>query len=315
VVPSGRISARPTGSYDAATVSSAQASNRVSESPRRLNGLTFARVASQVRMDEGGLRLDYEHWLAVNRGFAWQIVFWCDSKSSGLATQARSVMDTFALIDPSRDGGTDKPARDVSRPSYGYRTKIQDLGWQLGEATEGSELVDFSAQRLREALQVIPLRFDREPPDLDAITRALLSTLDFHHTPDEEMEIKPWDPGHGGTGREILVEREVEGTRYGYILRVARGTDSAHLLAGWAEVPKGDMELVRRSLDAITLQAPSLPPITLVTEKKKEFGLLLNQAGISLTDRDENERAAEWFYRGFEMSDDPDGWRPHCWRP
>jgi tetratricopeptide (TPR) repeat protein len=275
-----------------------------SEETAILDGVTFTRVASQVRMDEGGLLIDYEHWLAVDRGFAWQFIFWCVHGQTGLATEARSVMDTFKVLDRTKQGSPGQEAQDVSRPAFGYHTKIKGSGWRTSNDAGRNALEDFCVTRSHEGMLVLPLRFNGEPPDLDAISRGLLSTMNFQDVAEEDLEVKPWDPGHGGTGRELLAHREVDGVHYRYILRVARGKDSAHLVAGWAGEPKGDFDLLRKSLDAITLETPSAPAPALNPEQKKALGLLLNQSGISLLNRNENEEAAKWFYKAFEQSKD-----------
>lgn len=193
-----------------------------------------------------------EHWLATRRGFSWQVVFWAkEDDAAALPAEARALMETFRVLDPALDGAGKGTVTDVRCPELGYRTQLEGLGWANWNDSTGNALMDFHALREHEALVVLPLRFDPEPPDLEALTRGLLATLDFQHTPEEEIESRPWTPGHGGTGTELQIERDVDGTRFHYILRVARGKDSAHLIAGWAAVAKGDLDLVRRSLDAI----------------------------------------------------------------
>lgn len=289
-----------------ANLASASRVLRQSEETVSLNGTTFARIRTQAQLESANLTLEYEHWLATRRGFSWQFVIWAKQDDAAtLPVEARALMETFRVLDPALDGAGKGTLKDVRRPEFGYRTQLEGLGWANWNDPDGNALMDFRAAREHEALVVLPLRFDPEPPDLDALTRGLLATLDFQHTPEEELESQPWTPGHGGTGRELQTERDVDGNRFHYILRVARGKDSAHLIAGWAAVAKGDLDLVRRSLDAITLDVPQGAAPALKPARKKALGLLLNNAAISLLDRDEDEAAADWFFKGFEQANDP----------
>lgn len=157
---------------------------------------------------------DDEHWLATRRGFSWQVVFWAkENDAAALPAEARALMETFRVLDPALDGAGKGTVTDVRRPELGYRTHLEGLGWANWNDSTGNALMDFHALREHEALVVLPLRFDPEPPDLEALTRGLLATLDFQHTPEEEIESRPWTPGHGGTGTELQIERDVDGTR------------------------------------------------------------------------------------------------------
>lgn len=285
---------------ESATSIEQQSEERVS-----LNGVDFVRLNTRARLEESNMTFEYEHWLATQRGFSWQVVFWTVNDRSVLAKEARPLMETFHVIDPTLDSASKGTVVDVDRPALGYRTELQGMGWSQWKADAGNALIDFRAKRVNEALLVVPLRFDSEPPDLEALTRGMLSTMDFESIPEAEFKSKPWSPGHDGTGRELEVEREVNGTRFHYILRVARNRESAHLIAGWATVPGGDADLVRRSLDAIKLHVPQGEATKLKTQEEKALGLLLNEVGICLMNRNENETAADWFHQGFKHGNDP----------
>ena len=276
-----------------------------SEETVELNGLTFMRVNTKAFMEVANLNMEYEHWIATQRGFSWQIVFWTPKDKAALSRDARKVMETFRILDPELDGAGTGTLEDVGRPELGFRTKLAGLGWAPWTDSSGNALMEFRAQRGNEALVLVPLRFGSEPPDLKALTRGLLSTLDFENTADEDFRIKPWTPGHGGTGSELEIERDVDGTRFHYILRVARTKESAHLVGGWIALPNGDLDLLRRSMDSITLSAPegSAPPLNAAQEKA--LGLVFNEIGFSLTKRNQNEAAAGVFHEGFKHGNDP----------
>ncbi|MBK1814948.1 DUF3857 domain-containing protein [Luteolibacter yonseiensis] len=265
-------------------------------------GLTFAHLSTQARVQSAVF--NYEHWITTRRGFSWQMVSWNKGDKAGLARDARSLMETFRILDPALDAVGKGTVADVKRPELGYRTGLDGLGWAPWTTGGVNALVDFRALRGNEALVVLPLRFDVDPPDLDALTRGLLSAFQLEKSGDGNS-VKPWSPGHGGTGREIRMERTVDGEQYRYILRVARGRRGAHLLAGWAAAGKGDLDLVSRSLDAITLGEPEGDAPPLAPDQKKALGLILNEAALSLANRSEREAAAAWFCKAFEEGGDP----------
>ena len=271
-----------------------------------LNGLTFAHINSRARTSAPALTLEYEHWLATRGGFSWQVVFWTTGDREELTKASRPVAESFRMLDPEMDATGGGTIVDVDRPTLGYRTRIAGMGWLQSTISDGSKLVDFRARRANEALLVLPLRFGGgEPPDLDALRRGLLSAMNFEKPPDDDFTVKPWKPGHGGTGLELETERAADGKRFHYILRIARGKNSAHLVAGWAAVPGGNRDLVRRALDAIELTEPHGPPPTLDAELEEALGLLLNQAALSLFNRNDFKNSALWFTKAFRHGGDP----------
>lgn len=275
-----------------------------SEESLPLNGLAFTLIKSRVHMDTMNMGLKYEHWLACEHGFAWQIIFWSQNTSKqDISNEARKVIETFHILDPTKDGGGKGNLTDVSRPELGYTTSLEGRGWSTWlEASRPNALMNFGAKRINEELIVVPVRFKTTPPDLDTLISALLTTLNFTYPSDGSYETKSWSPPQGGDGIEITTEREVEGEHFDYVMRVARGKNSAHLIAGWAERKKGDLELVRKSLDAIKLQdvtgvAPAATPA-----QKTAYGVFLNAAGLSLYQRKDYQEAAVLFQEGFEQT-------------
>lgn len=274
-----------------------------------LGGRTFSHVISRARNDAMNLVLRYEHWIATERGFAWQFIFWSrDTEGGGLASQSRSVMETFKLLDPTMDGGGKGLLKDVSRPENGYATKLAGMGWNSwSDPARQNALLDFGAQRLNEALVIVPVRFGpQEPPDTEALCRGLLQTMNLDYPSEGDCESTPWSPGQDFTGMELKTEHESDGDHFHYILRVARGKHSAHLVAGWAVDGKGDIELVRRSLDAVTVQEPSGPAPTLTAAQKTAYGIMLNEVGLSYFDRKDHAQAAFWLQQAFDQTkEDP----------
>ncbi len=269
-------------------------------------GYTFTRVTTRARVPSTKPVFAYEHWLLVNLGIAWQLVFWTpDSDRSRLPVNAREVVDTFRVLDPTKATNADA-VQDLERPAQGYATKLSGLGWGAWrDLFEQKVLADFGAARPSEALLVVPLRFDCDLPDVEALARGLLAHLDFTYPAGGNYRTQPWRPFDGAEGLEVTTDRNVDGKDYAYVLRVARGNRFAHLVAGWALKPIGDLERVRRSLDAITLHAPEGDAPSPNPKQLAERGRVLNNVALSYFDRKEFDDAARWFRRAFEetMSD------------
>ena len=297
-----------------------------SEEMADLDGITFARVHTKAKLEKSGIILEYEHWLATRMGFSWQFVLWSNAGDKAqLTREAQALMATFRVLDRSLDSASNGTAKDVARPGYGYRTKIEDTGWGIWKDSNANALFDFRAIRPHLAMIVLPLRFDSEPPDMPALTRGLLSSLDLDKTPESDFDVKPWTPGHNQAdhdgsekndisnityqeslaGQELQIERDVDGNRFHYILRIARGKDCAYLLGGWAAVGKGDLDIVRRGLDAITFEPPQGTAPDLTPAQHKAFGIILNEAAVSLMSRELYDQAVDWFLKGFKQANDP----------
>jgi tetratricopeptide (TPR) repeat protein len=306
------------GSLDLATLAEVSKANLAGaahvleqkEETVALKGRTFIHVSSTARHDATNLTLNYEHWLATERGFSWQLIFWSQNADrKALSAESRAVMDTFEVLDVTRSGGGKGNLVDVSRPGLGYATKLAGMGWNAWTDPEkDNALIDFGAQRINEAFAIIPVRFESpDAPDMEALARGLLDTLDFEYPPEEEYDSKPWSPPYTGQGMELSTKREVDGTLYHYRLRVAKGAHGAHFIAGWHADGKGDAELIRKTLDAVTLQEPDGPIPPRSAEQKKAYGFLLNRAGLSYFKRKEYAESAVWLKRAFEQtSNDPD---------
>lgn len=307
------IGERHAGTVDSEQVREASKSNLAgaakvleqSEDSVTVNGITYARFNTRAKVPETILPVEYEHWITVNRGFSWQVIFWSTGSRQQLSKEARKLMETFRILDPNLEGNSEGNAKDVDRPQLGYRTKLEGMGWRAWDDADGNALTDFRAQRSTEALQVSPVLFDREPPDMEALTPALLSTMGFDEIPLEDFQTRPWSPAHGGTGLELEIDQEVNGIEFHYLIRIARGERHAHLLAGWSTVAKGDAGLVRRSMDAITLSPPKGNAPKFKSAQKKALGLVMNEAGLAFFRRHEPETAATWFYEGFKLGNDP----------
>ena len=270
-----------------------------------VNGRTFAHVMTRARTSRVNRVLEYDQWLYTERGFTWQFTCWGqDISRESLASQARAIVETFKVLDPQKSGSGQGRLTDVTRDDAGYATKLAGMGWNtFNAAKENNALMDFGAQRAYEALVVIPLRFDSgEPPDLEALAKGLLHTLDFSYSTNGDYVSKHLPQEDKTEALEITTQRKINGAEYSYVLRVIRGEHSAHLLAGWAEISQGDLGLVRRSLDAITVHAPRGEAASLNEEQKQALGIVLNEAGLSYFERKKFDKACQWWEAAFKTT-------------
>jgi len=277
------------------------------EENRQFNGVDFVRVQSEARLDDTKMELAYEHWIASQGGRCWQIVVWSDRKSRAVvARRAEELARTFNVLDTALAGGA--IVKDRDRPAWGYATHLEPLDWNAwDDKTQHTALADFSAQRHLEGLMVVPIRFPGEAPDMEATTRALLSTMDFEHpAPADEdgASSSVWLTGKtGGEGRELRRQRTGDdGLSYHYVMRVIRWSRAAVLVAGWTVEGRGDMDLVTRSIDAVTLSEPEGEIPVLGAPEQEAYGVACNQAGLAYFAREDYAAAVRWFKTGFEAT-------------
>lgn len=272
-----------------------------------LGGLEFRRLMTSGTMPQPKMELYYEHWLVTKGGMFWQITVWGSLKQrAAVEKEARRFAEEFRVLDASRKVAEKGTLKDMARPDLGLTTRMEGSGWRPGGA-EFSEyaLIAFSAKRTFEALLVLPIRFDDTSPDLESITRAMLATMEFNDAARAEMSERRFT-SEAGEGIELTAERKInDGHSAEYILRVVRGEKHAHFVAGWATKPSGDLERVRRAMDAIQLRPPMGNPTSLSPAQTKALGFVLNHAGISYFVRTEYGAAAPLFERAFHLDSDP----------
>ncbi len=189
---------------------------------------------------------------------------------------------------------------NVNRPAWGYRTALSTTEWRAWKEP-GNALTDFAAQRDKEAMMIIPVDLVQSVPDAESAAAALLKRVGIPYPSDEGWVARPW-PSAWGQGLEITGVRNHEGTEWEYILRVAVKDRFAQLHAGWSLKKNGNLALVRTALDAISLLPPESPPPALPPAQLHDYGLLLNDLGLALYNRNEFKEAAAWFKRSFEQT-------------
>ena len=207
-----------------------------------------------------------------------------------------------AQTTPAAEAAPAAPAllANVDRPSWGYRTALSTTDWPAWPKP-GVALADFGALRNKEAVLVIPVDFGQPVPDAEAAAAGLLGRLNISYPSDDGWVSKPW-PCAWGEGLEITASRTGNDAEYDYILRVVVKDRIAQLHAGWAEKKNGNITLVRTALDAITLSTPQPPAPGLTPARMQDFGLVCNDLGIAMYNRNQFKAAAVWFRRAFEQT-------------
>lgn len=262
-----------------------------------LNGNKFLRVVSRATPKGSNLKLAYETWILEHKGFLWQIVMWSDeSNVADLAGDAEHVAGTFRILDPNR-ASTDVGVHDVDRPELGYRTHLESLGWnEWKNPSSGHELVDFRVERRWEAMTVIPMRMETGLPDVDALERGFLSTMDFAYPDKNEPPLHEVSAPNEQQAFEIERERKSENLgMFKYVFRLIRSDRQALFVAGWYQREKGDEALLRKSIDAVDFvpvvgdAKPSEPARVIAASKA------MNQFGLSYFARKKPNDALTWF--------------------
>ena len=273
----------------------------------RLGAHTFTRVVSRTRIRAPNQVLAYEHWILVRHGFAWQIIVWtADAERARLAHEARALVQSFRVLDPAREADAAGTLEDRVRPELGFATRLAGDGWLAWpELGEDVPLASFGARRVNEALVVAALRVDGDPPALEPLCAGLLASVGLEYPGGGAYRSQPWQPYEGAQGLEITTEQAIDGDDFSYVLRVARGRGCVHFLAGWARVPGGEVERVRRALERVTLQEPEGMPPRVSPEQRNARGLVWNNAGLSLLERGRAEPASGLFALAYEESGDP----------
>jgi tetratricopeptide (TPR) repeat protein len=268
------------------------------------NRLSFRRLTSIASPKTGGPDLYQERWVAKNGAMFWQLVVWGAPRSRlEIQAEAAKFAEQFQILDPSLPGSFNGNVRGISRPDLGFSTHLAGTGWDDGAKLRTNALMEFSAQRVSEAVVVIPLRFQDPAPDFEALSQGMLSSAGFERPLPEDT--KPFVSA-SGEGAEYTAEREMQGRRYSYILRFARGEHHGHLVIGWAAKEGGNLEIVRRALDRIELRPPEGPAPSLSAAQRNVLKTVLNQAGMSLFTRKDFDSAAFWFRQAFEQTrEDP----------
>jgi tetratricopeptide (TPR) repeat protein len=268
-----------------------------------VNDVQFHRIQSSARMKTMNLDLYYEHWLATHRGMFWQVVVWGHvGQEDGVKTAARGFVDKFEVLDRSRRTTSLGTFEDVDLPAYGVKTSLAGKGWNRGGSDMTvNPLFRVTAERLNEAMVVLPLRFPDEAPDLEAIAAGLLGCLEFTYPLKAKATEKPFTSS-AGEGIEIVTERVTDQGTFDYILRIVRAEKSAVLIAGWASKEHGDLELVRKSMDAVELSAPAGEIRSLSDPEKTALSTIVNQAGLSYVARKNSAASAKWFRTASELN-------------
>lgn len=286
-------------------------------------GVRFLRRTCVIVTPEAkGIPMYFDQYVTTRPGFAWQFTFWCEaSLRHRLQPDFDETMQTFRLLDEKRSVSPGDGIVNVKRPAEGYRTELDPLQWR-GWKPESIPLADFAALRAMEAIVVLPVNLPSEDVSHDDLVHALLARLGVPY-PDDSWKETPWKTAWGD-GVEITGYRTPDKDPYTYLVRIVRRGRLAHLHAGWAHSKKGDMQLLRQSLDAIHVIAAEeagknltikqmadpklfMPPGDLAVTpgdeaKRQHLAFISNDIGIGLYKRKEYKKAAEWFREAMNLA-------------
>lgn len=288
---------------DGAKANLAAATKVINQAEERVtvNGREFFRITTTADVDAVNQTAYYEHWLLVHHDYAWQIIVWAAAKNRAEVVQnARQFAENFVILDPDRKTNTIGTAQDVTHLAYGFSTDIKGLGWN--EWTDApNKLSKFSVIRLNEAMLIMPVPFEGESPDMEALTHGMMQPLGLSYASASQHDTVPWE-NPLGEGVQITMEHPVDGDMFQYILRIAKGKDHAVMIAGWSVVGRGDAEIVTQSMDRVELTLPIGKP---VDDKNYQAHLshVFNQIGLSYYSRSEGELAARWFEKAFHLNE------------
>jgi hypothetical protein len=262
----------------------------------RIGGMMFGHVSAVLNNDAHS-----EYWLATRQMFCWQlVVFGPTADSTTVATAARTVLEGFRILDTTRTAQLASPASDVDRPALGYAVRGA-AGWSAAfDTSSHSPLVDLVWSRDNEAIQVLPIRFEGAPPDMPALTRALVRSMDFEYPEGGSYVRTSWTHPLG-EALELRTERKSGQRTWSYRLRVVRGRRIGFLVAGWYEAVSGDSAAVGRTLDAVELREPRGNPPAETPAQRSARAEILNSAGLSYSIRQSYVEAHRWFQAAMEL--------------
>ncbi|MGV3532023.1 MAG: tetratricopeptide repeat protein, partial [Chthoniobacteraceae bacterium] len=270
-----------------------------------INGMQFHHMRTTARGKAINVELFYEHWLATHRGMFWQVIVWGPvHQQDAVKVASRQIVEKFEVLDRERRSTASGTFEDVDLPHYGVTTTLAGKGWLKGGAELNSNpLFRATAERLTEALLLLPLRFEEEAPDLEAVTAGMLATMDFSYPIKGQATEKEFDTPFG-KGIEIETDRDTEAGVFTYVLRVIRAEKAAFFVAGWASKKSGDLKFLREALDNIELKEPTGAPPAATQQEKVALATVLNHAGLSYLRRQQSAPALKWIRSASALAPD-----------
>ena len=277
-----------------------------------VGGVRFDRRSCVATGPEAnGVPLFFDQYVATRPGFAWQFMFWCRAADKErFRREFERTMQSFRLLDERRSVAPGAGVANLDRPAVGYRTALDASQWRPWKAG-AVPLADFAALRPTERVLVMPVTLPFDDVLLDDVARALVGCVGVRY-PGDGWTTSPWASGWGD-GLELTGTGEVDGMTCTTILRVARRGRLAHLHAGWAERSSGDLDAVRRALDAVELIAADRPETAAVADpvgdpRRVTLSRIVNDVGIESYRRSEFARAAACFREAVDLDPaDPAG--------
>ena len=262
----------------------------IAREPLRLAGLDFARV--DIHATINGRRFAYRFLICCHNGFAFQMVgHTLQADEAKMHASIPPITNSFRLLDPKRIEHTadSKPFERFQSPRFGYVIDLKDPAWrQWNDSDHGEIGAKLGADS---AMMVVPMAFLGDAPDLEALAPALLSLMSIEWDKVNAVSRITEDQKQGYV---CSFDRDVNGERYHYRLKVLRGEGFGYLAAAWtcdpalfksmdgwlACVTRANADPVVATIDSLTerernIHASLLQSIGLHYYYKKEYDRVL----------------------------------------
>ena len=277
----------------------AQSSRILSETPWRTNGLDGLLVETEAQLSQYSFY--YAHWYIATNGYAYQLVGYGRSQDrQRIAGEFRQMFSRFVLLDPNRvasAAGTVFHTNFVSH-HFGYTVCVANSPWHAYESLEKQlREAEIGASRGDSCFVVVPVSLSPEKPESEAVTAALLATLNIAY-PNEKLTNRKQLTEGGLQGVQFDFSREVDRQSYRYRLRILQQEDTAYLVAAWSQRREPDA-ILDDALERVQFTSASIRLLSvddpLTPQERRTRGFVLNQAGLYHFNSAEYDKALPLF--------------------
>jgi tetratricopeptide (TPR) repeat protein len=274
---------------------SAESSRILSESPWRTNGLTGLLVETEAQRNL--YTFYYVHWYIATNGYAYQLIGYGRSQDrQRIAGELRQMCSRFDLLDPNRVASAAGAAFRTNFVSthFDYMVHLTNSAWHPFPSLESDfPAAEFGASQGDSCLAVVPVWLGDEKPDAEAVTAALLATLNIAY-PNEKLTNRQRLREGELEGVQFDFSREVNGHPFHYRLKLLQQPGTAYLVAAWSQ--RRDPEAVLAdAIGRVHFTGAGIGPLSagdqLTPHERKTRAFVLNQAGLHHFNSGEYERA------------------------
>lgn len=281
---------------------SAPSSRVLSETSWRANGLDGLLIETDAQLTQYSLY--YLHWYIATNGYAYQLVGYGRSQDrQRLAGEFRQMFSRFELIDPNRVASAAGAAFRTNFVSqhHDYTVRLTNSPWHTYATLEKNlPEAEFGASRGDSCLAVVPVWLGPEKPESEAVTAALLATLNVAY-PNEKLTNRKQLTEGDLQGVQFDFSRDIDGQTFRYRLKILQQESRAYLVAAWSQRREpeailddalGRVQFIRSAFRLLSADDPLTP------QEQKTRGLVLNQAGLHHFNSGEYDKALPLFVAG-----------------